>query len=221
MDLTKRFSKKFTTYDDWRSQASSSEYTKRVERLHGRYPDATLSQLRGHSKGKEKQISKMKERSAYQKDWETLNPTEMEIREKSLKTLSLMRKKNYSLARASKEAGISPETVIRHTNALKKDGNKWAVKSQDRISRSMKINENGKEVIVHLKDSRHASSVGKYHSAVREFLHTGNISVLDPYHRKRIRDAKGDWHIFETNPRNLHEINERREEEEFYVIYSR
>jgi len=198
-----------------------SSYQKRIQRLQALYPDASLSQLGGHPKKGEKYLSEMKEKPIYQREWDGLNPYEMERREKSLKTLSLMRKKNYSLAKASQDAGISPETVIRHTNALKKNGNQWAVKSQDRISRTMKINENGKELIVHLKDSRHASSVGKYHSAVREFLHTGNISVLDPYHRKRIRDAKGDWHVLETNPKNLHEINERREDEEFYVIYSR
>lgn len=200
---------------------SQSTYKKRIQRLQAKYPGASLSQLRGHPKKSEKPLSELKKQPIFKMDWEILNPTEMELREKSLKTLSLMRKKNYSLAKASQEAGISPETVIRHTNALKKDGSKWAVKSQDHISRSMKINENGREIVVHLKDSRHATSVGKYHSAVREFFHTGDFSVLNPYQRKRIRDAKGDWHVLETNPKNLHEINERREEEEFYVIYSR
>ena len=213
---------KFTTYEDWKSQASSSDYTKRVERLHGRYPDASLSQLRGHSKGGEKQITKMTERPLHQMGWGNLTPSEMEHREKSLKSLSLMRKKNYSLAKAAGETGISPKVVIRHTNALKKNDNgRWAPKQYDHIPRMMKINENGKEIVIQVNDSRHASSIGKYHSTVREFLHTGDITVLDPYHRKRIRDAKGDWHILETNPKNLYEINERREEEEFYVIYSR
>ena len=48
------FSKQYRNYEDWLSSFKGSEsYRNRIERLHSKYPNASLSQLRGHApKGK-------------------------------------------------------------------------------------------------------------------------------------------------------------------------
>ncbi|MGP6220502.1 helix-turn-helix transcriptional regulator [Caldiplasma sukawensis] len=123
-----------------------------------------------------------------------------------------------SLTNASKELLISPETVIKHTGAFKKVNGKWIAKSQDRISRLMSIYENGKQLWIELRDSRTASKIGKYNSAVNQFLRTGDIDVLKPF-KKPFKDARGKEHRFETNPDKLYEIAKQQEEPEFWEIY--
>ncbi len=78
----------------------------------------------------------------------------------------------------------------------------------------MRINDNGKEVDVEINDSRIASEIGIYQSAVNEFSRTGNVNVLLLFN-KPFKDAKGNIHYFETDPDKLYEINESREEQEF------
>lgn len=196
-----------------------TDYSKRMARLRALYPQASNSQLRGHPRKNEKPLKQMKKREVHKRSWSFLTPSEKETRERSLKVLSLMRRRDYSLAEASGQVGISPEAVIRNTNALKKEGRVWKVKKHDRISRVMRINEDGIEVFIELKDSRPASTIGRYQSAVREYLHTGDESVLAPFEGKRIRDAEGNWHYLETDLDTLYEISEAREGEETYDIY--
>ena len=130
-----------------------------------------------------------------------------------------MRNRGYSLTKASRIAGTTPETVRKHTGAIKKDGYRYAPKSYDTVSREMRINENGREVWISIKDSRHASTIGRYQNAVKLYLNTGDESYLKPFRNKRIRDSEGNYHTLETNPHSLHEIQERRPNEEFFMIY--
>jgi hypothetical protein len=130
-----------------------------------------------------------------------------------------MRREGHSLTRASRDGRISPQTVRRYTKAVKNIDGRWKPTKYDRIGRVMVINENGKEVWVTVKDSRYASTIGKYHSAVRRYLETGDASVLKPFTGKRIKDANGNWHTLETDPEKLYDIAEQREEEEFFSIY--
>ena len=83
----------------------------------------------------------------------------------------------------------------------------------------MSINENGKELFIEVTDSRYATLIGKYHSAIKEYLNTGNTEVLAEFEGKKVKDSSGKWHALETNPSAIREINARREEPEFYVIY--
>ena len=48
--MVKRFSKKFSTYENWREQAGDTAYAKLIERLHALHPNAKLDQLRRHPK---------------------------------------------------------------------------------------------------------------------------------------------------------------------------
>lgn len=217
----KRFSKKFATYQEWSAQAPKTEYTKGIRRMHARYPKATLSQLRRHPRKGQIRIGQLRKRPLHQRPWRGLSAKEKDQRERSLKALSYMRRKDHSLTSASKMMGVSPKTVRRHTRAFRKERGRYRPKAYDRIERVMAINEGGREIYISVRDSRHASTIGRYQSAVGHFLHTGDASVLRPFKGKRVRDASGKMHTLETDPQALYEIAERREDEEFYSIYRR
>jgi hypothetical protein len=151
--------------------------------------------------------------------WDLLTPEEKEIRDKSLRVLSLMRRKGISLSEASGIVGVSPISVVQHTEALVKSGNRWIARPLDRIERVMLINEAGKSNYIKINDSQLASLIGRYHAAVRKFLEKGDSSILKPFAGKEITDSFGRLHILDTDPTSLYEIHEAREEEEFYSIY--
>ena len=147
---------------------------------------------------------------------------EKEIRQKALKVLSKVRRKRATFSRAckSEENKISPILVLKHTNAFKEVKRKWVAKKFDKISRRLAINENGVEIYITTNDSRHASTIGKYHNAIKKFLESGDPTFLEPYKNKKIKDKSGVWHILDTNPDNIYQIMEMREMEEFWEIYS-
>jgi hypothetical protein len=217
--MGKRFSKIHLTFSQWKNQSGNTVYSTKIQRLHSLHPQASLSQLRGHAKKGEKGLGSLKRVSPSRIKWSMLKPKESHTRERSLEALRLMRKKGYSLTKASKVAGTTPETVRKHTGALKKIGNRYTPKKYDTVSREMRINANGREIWVSVKDSRHASKIGKYQNAVKQYLNTGDESYLKPFRKKRIRDSDGNYHTFETDPHTLHEIQERRPNEEFFMIY--
>ena len=157
----------------------------------------------------------------YKRRWSTLTPRQKAQREQALQVLSEMRKANKSLKQTSYQVGITAHSVIRNTNALRKDlSGKWRAKKYDRISRVMKINEKGKEVSIDINDSRTASLIGKYQSAVGQFLNSGNLAALKRFHGRGIRDIDGNYHILECYPKALKAIHEKIEEPEFYEVYS-
>jgi len=213
-----KFSPKYPNFQEWLDNFKGSEsYKNRIIRLHSKYPNASLSQLRGHPKARERIVSNLKQKPVYKRSWSELTKRELNVREKSLEVLRKVRD-GQSLSKASRELHIEPKTVIKYTNAFKKVKGKWIAKSQDRISRIMSIYENGKEEWIEIKDSRTASRIGKYNSAVKEFLRTGNKYVLEPY-KKPFKDVEGKIHYFETDADRLYEIAESQEEPEFYEIY--
>jgi len=212
------FSIHYKTFEDWLNNFKGSEsYKNRIIRLHSKYPNASLSQLRGHPKARERIVSQLKEKPVYKRSWSELTRKEVILREKSLDVLRKVRN-GQSLSKASKELHIKPETVIKHTNAFRKSKGKWVAKSQDRISRIMNVYKNGKQQWIEIRDSRTASKIGKYNSAVNQFLRTGNEDVLKQF-KKPFKDSKGNSHFFETDPDKLYEIAESQEEPEFYEIY--
>lgn len=213
-----RFSPKYKTYEDWlKAHPESTPYNLRIIRAHERFPSASLSQLRGHASKGKRPISGLREIPIYQRSWSSLNKRELSSRAKSLEILSKV-KQGKSLTKASRESHISPKTVVKNTNAFKKQRGKWVPKAYNRISRVMSINENGKQEWIEVRDSRTASKIGKYNNSVKQFLITGNADILKEFN-KPIKDAKGNLHYFETDPNKLTEIMEAQEEPEFFEIY--
>ena len=209
-----KFSKRFRSFDNWLSvQDGRTGYIKRITRLHSLYPKASLNQLRGHAR-----IS-IEPKLLYKRSWNTLSPREQLARERALEVLSHARRSGQSLSHLSREHRISAKAVLKATNSFQKVKGRWKAKKTDKISRIMAINENGKELFIEVTNSRYATLIGKYHSAVKEYLNTGKIDVLAEFDGKRVKDSSGKWHTLETDPSAIREINARREEPEFYDIY--
>jgi len=154
----------------------------------------------------------------YQKSWNELESEEKELRERSLEVLSEARTTRKSLTKIAKQKEISPKTVLHHTNGFKKVNGRWVAKKFDKISRSMKINENGKKISVEINDSRYASVIGRYNNAVRE-LKRGNKKKLAKFSKIKIKDSNGNVHFFETDPDVIIRIEERVPEPEFVDVY--
>ena len=215
-----RFSKRYRNFEDWLStQDRRTGYIKRIARLHSLYPRASLDQLRGHAKTEAKTLSEGIPKPAYARSWNTLSPREKLARERALEVLSHARRSGQSLSRLSREHRISTKSVLKATHGFKKVKGRWRAEKIDRISRIMAINEDGKELFIEVTNSRYATLIGKYHSAVKEYLNTGNTDVLAEFEGKRVKDSSGKWHTLETDPSAIREINARREEPEFYDIY--
>jgi len=143
------------------------------------------------------------------------------LREKSLAVISELRNtKSKTLPQAANDNNITIKNVIRHTNGFKKVNGKPVVKRWDRIKRVMRVNTDGKEKSVEIRDSRTASVVGRYHNAVKQFLNTGDKSKLSKFRNKKVKDSKGKLHRLETNPGEIIKINQRIEEPEFYEVYN-
>jgi hypothetical protein len=217
--MPRPFSKTYASYQDWTSNAPPTAYKRQIQRFHALHPDASLGQLRRHPGRGQRAIGGIQKRPVHRREWAFLTPREKEFRIKSLKVIAQIRREGQSLTSACREGRISPQTVRRYTNAVKNIDGRWKPTAYDRIGRVMLINENGRGVWVTVKDSRYASMIGRYHSAVRQFLETGDESFLKPFKGKRIKDANGNWHTLETDPEKLYDIAEQREEEEFFTIY--
>ena len=85
------FSPERKTFQDWLSGFKGSEsYRNRIIRLHSKYPKASLSQLRGHPKSKEKIVSVLKPKPVYKRTWTTITKRELNLREKSLECSSVL-----------------------------------------------------------------------------------------------------------------------------------
>ncbi len=104
------------------------------------------------------------------RSWNTLNPREQLARGRALEVLSHARRSGQSLSRLSREYKISTKAVLRATQGFEKIKGRWKAKKIDHISHIMAINENGKELFIEVTDSRYATLIGKYYSAVKEYL---------------------------------------------------
>ena len=155
------------------------------------------------------------------KDLDALPPKRLAKYEDSLETLRLMRQNNMTLTKAAKTVQISPSTVKRNVgNALQKKGNRIIAKKDDNLLRKMRIYDNGKEVWIQIRGSKRAAKIAKYHGAVGILLNDGKSHNIQKFENETITDTKRKTHKFETRKEKLEEIAEKREETEFFSIYT-
>lgn len=209
----KRFSKSFQTFFDWKDQASNSIYAKQIERLHYKYPNAILPQLTGKEKLPKTNVP------LHVIDPRGLKPKELLLRNKALHVRNLL-KKNYDLNSALESESISKNDLLKYLgDAIKIKDNSVRVKKSDQIPRLMLIDEDGREFPIIVRNSKDASVIGRYYNAKRNFLETGDASELKKFSKIKIKDADDNIHRLETNPEKIYEIEDRKEEPEFFEIY--
>ena len=155
--------------------------------------------------------------------WDSLTFRQREARLRALEALGLMRNKGKSLTASTKETGISPTSFKRHVGTtvtkVRKSG-KWKAKSEDSISRVMTIFSNGKRFNVETKDSKTASIIGKFNSAIGYFTTTGDASNLTKLKGTIVTDVSGREYVLETRPNKVISILERLEEPDVPTIYA-
>ncbi|WP_182130919.1 hypothetical protein [Nitrosopumilus sp. b3] len=155
----------------------------------------------------------------HKKPWNKLTPRQKSTRKKALAVITQSKKSKRPVSIIARENEISLSTVQKHTNAFKKVKGRWIPKKWDKVSRSVTIVENGKFRSVQVSDSRHSTTIGRYHNAVRHYLNTGDSSKLKKFKKKKIRDSNGKLHSFETRLKIIEEIHESIEEIEFFEVY--
>jgi hypothetical protein len=104
-----------------------------------------------------------------------------------------MKAENLTLTQASREVGVSRNTVIRWAgSALKKlASGRYTAKQRDNLLRMVMIPtpEGTREIGV--RGSRQASVLGAYFAAVQKYLSTGDASGVSKFRDRQIKDASG------------------------------
>jgi hypothetical protein len=128
-----------------------------------------------------------------------------ETYKKSLRVLARMRRTGETLTTASHEEHIDPRTVRKHIGADLKgieDGRTQPTKV-DRRRRNMLIPTAQGTEPVNIRGSEQASRLGKYMSAVGQYLRTGNTDALDEFEGQSIAG-----HRLITDPETLNYLAE-------------
>jgi len=119
--------------------------------------------------------------------------------------ISKMRADGVSLANAAREFGVDPRWVLRRGSpTLKKNTNgRYTAKKSDRLLRVLFVPTEYGTREVATRDSRQASQVAEYWSAVQKYLQTGDRSKLLKFQNKHITDADGIQVRLLTDPDEL------------------
>jgi hypothetical protein len=109
-----------------------------------------------------------------------------------------------SLAKASKEFGVAPSTVVELARlALRMRNGQYVPTKNDRLLRVLTIlSVKGKKEIA-TRDSREATKIGGHWAAVQRYLQTGDDSALLRFKGKTVIDASGKRHLLLTDLKGL------------------
>jgi hypothetical protein len=113
-----------------------------------------------------------------------------------------------SLRRASRKFDVDPRVVQRQaSSALRKLRNgRWVAKPHDRLLRVLVIPARKGLRDIGVRDSRQASLLGRYWTAVERYRDTGDASVLREFRGKHIIDAAGKRIRLLTDRRALDQL---------------
>ncbi|MFN8675491.1 MAG: hypothetical protein U0Z70_03845 [Thermomicrobiales bacterium] len=133
-----------------------------------------------------------------------LRPAERDAQLRAFDALAKMRKSGLSLSAAAKEAGTTVNTVKRHAgSALKKaPSGRFTPTPYDRIGRPLPVPTPDGPIWLTIRDSRSASKLGAYWSAVRHYLNTGDSRRLRAFRGRGVTINKR-FYPFITDTRLL------------------
>jgi hypothetical protein len=107
--------------------------------------------------------------------------------------VSKLRSEGVSLAKVSREVGVSPRTVVRYAgSAVRKDlKGRYQATKRDQLLRVLMVPtiEGPREIGV--RDSRQATILAEYWNAAHRYLATGDTSKIVEFQGKHITDADG------------------------------
>jgi hypothetical protein len=148
-----------------------------------------------------------------------LSPHQKPRYRNALTVLSQVRN-GASFSSACAQQHIGRKTARRYLGkALYRKGNRIKAHEQDRLFRSMQIIKNSQIAFIELDRSTEATKVALWNRACRAYLENGDLGLLLSFKDQGAIDSAGIFHVFETRPNIIVEVNERREDEH-YEIYN-
>ena len=210
------FSVRYHKFSDWfRTQKAGSEYARRIQRLHARYPNATLSQLRRHPTASLKPLGLLKPARHIKLPSAVLSVRERTAQRKALHAAALMRREGLTFTTAAKKAGISPSAARRLLKpALRKRSGKVIISKSDTISRpAMRMLDERGEIWIVPRSSADASKIGRYWATLYKWKQSRprDNAILKPFDHMTVTDDDGKVHRFLTDPKALERIFRSRE----------
>jgi hypothetical protein len=138
--------------------------------------------------------------------WGRLGQRQKDAYDRVLEVLSIQRRDEVSMTRAAHEAETSIRTVRKYAGeVLERDtSGRYRVKSGDRLVRPMRITSTDGTVEASVRGSAVASLNARHANAVKQYLNTGDTSVLTPFEGRRVAGR-----VLETDPDRLDELARR------------
>lgn len=136
--------------------------------------------------------------------------------ERGLRVLS----ETKDIGTAARSIRVSVERFKRAAksrNAIRKQQHNWTVVR--RLRRKMPIFSGGRQIAITVR-SKSASLIGKYLSAVGQFLKTNDPKYLAEFRGHSVADIRGKSYPFETDPNTVYRLSSAGAEpfEEMYRI---
>ncbi len=133
-----------------------------------------------------------------------LRPAEQQARARALDAVSRMRHDQLSLSHAARAAGTTVAAIKRHAGPALDQTTRgtYRAKSSDRLVRPMLVPTVGGPITLDVRDSRSASLLGRYWSAVRQYLETGDAGPLRKLRGRSITVKKRAYPLI-TDPNAL------------------
>ena len=168
-----------------------AEYRRRI--ASGAALGISRSQARGHPKPREAAVAPRR----------PPKPIEDDRLQLAFKVL----RQEKSLTAAARAAKVSPERLRHYAtqkDIIERQGRRWIVRHE--LPRRMLLFSDGRAVQVVVGDFASASKVGRFMSAVSQFLRTNNPTGLREFEGMRVEDVSGKAHRFETRPNALYRL---------------
>jgi hypothetical protein len=117
-----------------------------------------------------------------------------------------MRARGYTLAKAAREAGVAASTVLRRVGAaLTVRHGRYVATESDRLVRTMRFLTVKGVTELKIGDSRLASLIARYMSAVNAYLNTGDRRALMAFRGKSLKGPNLKL-PFITDPKTLERL---------------
>jgi len=192
-----------------RKKQNKSAAAKRNRRTHkSRRHASSMKRRKGTSRAKRsKRLAHPRKphirRPTTARRYYAMSPKEQETWDSLAHVISRIRE-GVPLAKASKEFGIPPRTVVELGRpALRKKNRRYVATKTDRLLRVVAILGSTGKYEIATRDSRQASLIGSHWAAVQRYLQTGDDTALLKFKHKRVLDANGRRHRFLTNLEEL------------------